>query len=258
MGLLRMPALFIGHGSPMNAIEDNYYSRAWLELGQNLPRPRAILVISAHWFTNGTAVTAMANPRTIHDFGNFPRELHEKQYPAKGYPELAVLVQDILDPIEVETDFEHWGLDHGSWGILAKMYPDADIPVIQLSMDRNQSPACYYEIGQKLAMLRDEGILIIGSGNIVHNLPAEIVGAEPFPWALSFEQFVLDSLTSIEKPHPLFKALEREDGKLSNPTPEHFFPLLYIMGTWDKKEPISIPVEGIEDGSLSMLSIQIG
>ncbi|MDC9592146.1 4,5-DOPA dioxygenase extradiol [Xenorhabdus sp. IM139775] len=258
MSLLRMPALFIGHGSPMNAIEDNGYSRAWFELGEKLPRPKAILVISAHWYTNGTAVTTMAQPRTIHDFGRFPQALHEKQYPAKGFPGLAVLVQDILEPIAVETDFDKWGLDHGSWGILAKMYPDADIPVVQLSMDRNQSAAFHYEIGKKLALLRDEGVLIIGSGNVVHNLPAEKLGAEPFPWALSFEQFVRESLTSRENPHPLFKALDREDGQLSNPTPEHFLPLLYVMGTWNKEEPISTPVEGIEDGSLSMLSIQIG
>ncbi|MBD2783973.1 4,5-DOPA dioxygenase extradiol [Xenorhabdus sp. DI] len=258
MSLLRMPALFIGHGSPMNAIEDNDYSRAWFELGKKLPRPKAILVISAHWYTNGTAVTAMAQPRTIHDFGRFPQELHEKQYPAKGFPGLAVLVQDILEPIEVETDFEKWGLDHGSWGILAKMYPDADIPVVQLSMDRNQPAAFHYEIGKKLALLRDEGVLIIGSGNIVHNLPAEKLGAELFPWACSFEQFVRESLTSRENPHPLFKALDREDGQLSNPTPEHFLPLLYVIGTWNKEEPISTPVEGIEDGSLSMLSIQVG
>ncbi|MBD2814700.1 4,5-DOPA dioxygenase extradiol [Xenorhabdus sp. Flor] len=258
MSLLRIPALFIGHGSPMNAIEDNCYSRAWFELGQKLPTPRAILVISAHWYTNGTVVTAMAQPRTIHDFGNFPRELHEKQYPAKGYPELAVLVQDILEPIEVEADFEEWGLDHGSWGILAKMYPDANIPVIQLSIDRNQSASFYYEIGKKLVMLRDEGVMIIGSGNVVHNLPAEQVGAEPYSWALSFEQFVRENLTSFEEPHPLLQALEREDGKLSHPTPEHLWPLLYVMGTWDKKEPISTPIEGIEDGSLSMLTIQLG
>ncbi|BET98279.1 4,5-DOPA dioxygenase extradiol [Xenorhabdus taiwanensis] len=258
MSLLRMPALFIGHGSPMNAIEDNCYSRAWFELGKKLPRPRAILVISAHWYTDGTAVTTMTQPRTVHDFGNFPRELHEKQYPAKGFPELAVLVQDILEPTEVETDFEKWGLDHGSWGILAKMYPDADIPVVQLSMDRNQPASFHYEIGKKLTLLRDEGVLIMGSGNIVHNLSATKLGATAFPWALSFEQFVRESLTSLEEPHPLFNALDREDGQLSNPTPEHFLPLLYVMGTWNKKEPISTPVEGIEDGSLSMLSIQIG
>ncbi|MDE1474669.1 4,5-DOPA dioxygenase extradiol [Xenorhabdus bovienii] len=258
MSLLRIPALFVGHGSPMNALEDNRYSRAWFELGKKLPRPRAILVISAHWYTDGTVVTAMTQPRTIHDFGAFPQALHDMQYPAKGFPELAVLVQDILEPIEVETDFEHWGLDHGSWGILAKMYPDADIPVIQLSMDRNQPASFHYEIGKKLAVLRDEGVLIMGSGNVVHNLPAEKLGVEPYSWSLSFEQFVRESLTSLEEPHPLFHALDREDGKLSNPTPEHFLPLFYVMGTWDKKEPISTPVEGIEDGSLSMLSIQVG
>ncbi|WP_340620889.1 4,5-DOPA dioxygenase extradiol [Xenorhabdus siamensis] len=258
MSLLRIPALFIGHGSPVNAIEDNCYSHAWFELGQKLPRPRAILVISAHWYTDGTVVTAMAQPRTIHDFGNFPRELHEKQYSAKGFPELAVLVQDILEPIEVETDFEEWGLDHGAWGILAKMYPDADIPVIQLSIDRNQSTSFYYEMGKKLSMLRDEGVMIIGSGNVVHNQLAEQMGAEPYSWALSFEQFVRENLTSLEEPHPLLQALDREDGKLSHPTSEHFLPLFYVLGTWDKKEPISTPVEGIEDGSLSMLTIQFG
>jgi 4,5-DOPA dioxygenase extradiol len=242
----------------MNAIEDNRYSHAWFELGQKLPRPRAILVISAHWCTDGSVVTAMTQPRTIHDFGYFPQELHEKQYPARGFPGLAVLVQDILDPIDVETDFDDWGLDYGAWGVLAKMYPDADIPVVQLSIERNQSPSFYYEVGQKLSMLRDEGVLIIGSGNIVHNLSAEQRGAEPFPWASSFEQFVRENLDSLEEPHPLLQALDREDGRLSHPTIEHFLPLFYVMGTWDKKEPISTPVDGIEDGSLSMLTIQLG
>ncbi|CDG22650.1 putative enzyme [Xenorhabdus poinarii G6] len=258
MSLLRMPALFIGHGSPMNAIEDNNYSRAWFELGKKLPKPKAILVISAHWYTEGTAVTAMEKPKTIHDFGRFPRELHEKQYPAKGFPGLAVLIQELLEPLDVETDFAKWGLDHGSWGILAKMYPDADIPVVQLSIDRNQPASFHYEIGKKLVLLRDEGVLVMGSGNVVHNLSAGRRGVAPFPWALSFEQFVRESLTSQEEPHPLLNALDREDGLLSNPTPEHFLPLLYVMGTWDKKEPISIPVEGIENGSLSLLSIQLG
>ncbi|MFD0706624.1 4,5-DOPA dioxygenase extradiol [Photorhabdus luminescens] len=261
MNISRMPALFIGHGSPMNVLGENRYTNVWRELGERLPVPRAILAISAHWYTNGTAVTAMSQPKTIHDFRGFPQELYETQYPAKGSPELAVLVQEMLEPVEVYADHHQWGLDHGTWGILVKMYPQANIPVIQLSID-NAKPATYhYELGKKLAALRDEGVLILGSGNVVHNLRTmkrQEPNAEPYPWAESFNHYVRDNLTSNEQPYPLIHALDREEGQLSNPSPEHFLPLLYIMGTWDRKEAVSIPVDGLESGSLSMLSVQVG
>ena len=257
----RMPAVFIGHGSPMNAVADNPYTKAWEELGKTLPRPNAILVISAHWYTNGTAITAMQKPKTIHDFGGFPDELYQIQYPAPGSPELAQRVADILAPQDIFLDKTEWGLDHGTWEILVRMYPQADIPVVQLSIDGSKPAAWHHELGKKLSSLRDEGVLIMGSGNVVHNLRAmnwQNSAAEPYPWALTFERFVYDNLNSHEKPHPLSKALDREDGKLSNPSPEHFLPILPILGAWDGSEPISVPIEGVVSGSLSMMSVVVG
>nr|ELR5132435.1 4,5-DOPA dioxygenase extradiol [Providencia rettgeri] len=257
----KLPAIFIGHGSPMNAIEDNPYTQKWEHLGKTLPRPTAILVISAHWYTRGTAITSMLKPKTIHDFGGFPEELYQVEYPAPGSPELAQQVADLLSPEPVYLDTQEWGLDHGTWEILVRMYPKADIPVVQLSIDVTKPMAWHHELGRKLSVLREHGVLIMGSGNIVHNLRAmnwQNAQAEPYPWAISFEQFVYDNLQSRELPHPLTNGLEREDGNLSNPSPEHYLPILPILGTWDGKEKISIPIEGIVSGSLSMMSIQIG
>lgn len=257
----RMPAVFIGHGSPMNAINHNSYTEAWEKLGTTLPRPRAILVISAHWYTRGTAITAMVKPKTIHDFGGFPEALYQIEYPAPGSPELAKQVAELLSPEPIHQDKEEWGLDHGTWEILVRMYPQADIPVVQLSIDGTKPASWHYELGKKLAVLREQGVLIMGSGNVVHNLRAmdwQNSHAEPYPWAISFEQFVYANLRSHEQPHPLTTGLEREDGQLSNPSPEHFLPILPILGTWDGEEVISTPVEGIVSASLSMLSVQIG
>ncbi len=257
----KMPAIFIGHGSPMNAIADNPYTKAWETLGKTLPRPKAILVISAHWYTRGTAVTSMLKPKTIHDFGGFPDELYQIQYPAPGSPELAKKVAKILAPEPIHLDEQEWGLDHGTWEILVRMYPKADIPVIQLSIDGTKPAVWHHELGQKLAVLREEGVLIMGSGNVVHNLRAmnwQNADTEPYPWAISFEQFVYDNLRSHEIPHPLTDGLERVDGQLSNPSPEHFLPILPILGTWDGEEPIVTPIEGIVSASLSMMSIIIG
>jgi 4,5-DOPA dioxygenase extradiol len=164
-----MPALFIGHGSPMNAVEDNEFSRTWAEVGKSLPTPKAILCISAHWETTGTQVTAMKQPKTIHDFYGFPQELYDKRYPAPGSPELARLVQATVRQVHVRLDYD-WGLDHGTWSVLCWMFPQADIPVVQLSLDRTREPAFHYELGKELATFRDKGILIVGSGNMVHNL----------------------------------------------------------------------------------------
>ncbi|EMY3532760.1 4,5-DOPA dioxygenase extradiol [Yersinia ruckeri] len=260
MNTSRMPALFLGHGSPMNVLEENSYTLAWSELGKAIPRPKAILAISAHWYTRGTVVTAMEKPRTIHDFGGFPQALFDTQYPAPGSPALAARVQMLLQPADVMADTHEWGLDHGTWGVLIKMYPDADIPVVQLSIDGTKPAAYHYELGRKLAALREEGVLIVASGNVVHNLGMVNWKDEalPYPWAESFQQFVRDNLDYQGDNHPLVNFMDHDGAALSNPTPEHFLPLLYILASWDGKEAISLPTEGIEMGSLSMLSVRLG
>ncbi|WON76470.1 4,5-DOPA dioxygenase extradiol [Serratia sp. UGAL515B_01] len=260
MSTSRMPALFLGHGSPMNVLEDNRYTQAWRALGEQLPRPRAIVAVSAHWYTRGTAVTAMAYPKTIHDFGGFPKALFDTQYPAPGSPELAAELQNLLSPIEVIADIHEWGLDHGSWGVLIKMYPQADIPVVQLSIDGTQPAEYHYQLGQKLAVLRERGVMIVASGNVVHNLRmAKWHGdTSPYPWAESFNRYIIDNLSYQGLHHPLVNFMQHEGAALSNPTPEHYLPLLYVLGGWDGNEPISIPIDGIEVGALSMLSVQVG
>ncbi len=258
----RMPALFLGHGSPMNVLEDNQHTRAWQRLGETLPRPKAIVVVSAHWFTRGTGVTAMPNPKTIHDFGGFPQALYDTQYPAPGAPDVARRLVDILAPETVIEDHSAWGFDHGSWGVVIKMYPQADIPMVQLSVDATKPAVWHYDMGRRLAQLRDEGILLVGSGNVVHNLRmARWQGdGEPYPWAVSFNDYVRDNLTwkGESAHHPLVNYLEHPGGELSSPTPDHYLPLLYILGSWDGAEPVSIVTDGIEMGSLSMLSVQVG
>ena len=192
----RMPAIFFGHGNPMNALSKNSYTEAWTRIGQELPKPKAILCISAHWFVSGTAVTVAARPQTIHDFGGFPRQLHEVQYPAPGEPNLARRVQQMLAPARVDLD-DSWGLDHGTWSVLCHVYPNADVPVVQLSIDETQPPIVHYEIGNRLEQLREEGVLILGSGNIVHNLHTYSWGQrsqEPYDWAISFENKVRELL----------------------------------------------------------------
>lgn len=260
MNISRMPALFLGHGSPMNVLEENDHTAAWRTLGATLPRPRAILAVSAHWYTRGTAVTAMQQPRTIHDFGGFPQALFDIAYPAPGSPELAAEIQQLLSPVRVTADQGEWGLDHGSWGVLIKMYPEADIPVVQLSVDATQPAAYHYQLGRKLAVLRERGVMIVASGNVVHNLrQVKWQGdATPYPWAESFNQYVRDNLAYRGDHHPLVNFMQHEGAALSNPTPEHYLPLLYVLGGWDGKEAIAIPTDGIEMGSLSMLSVQLG
>jgi 4,5-DOPA dioxygenase extradiol len=256
-----MPALFLGHGSPMNVLEENVYTEAWRELGQTLPRPKAIVAVSAHWYTRGTAVTAMEKPRTIHDFGGFPQALFDTTYPAPGSPDLARQVVDALTPYDVRLD-QQWGFDHGSWGVLIKMYPEADIPVVQLSVDGTQPPAYHFELGRKLAALREQGVMIVASGNVVHNL--RMVrwegNAEPYPWASSFNDYVRESLSweGEAEQHPLVNFSQHSGAALSNPTPEHYLPLLYVLGARLPGEAISIPVDGLVMSSLSMLSVQVG
>ncbi|MFS7179234.1 4,5-DOPA dioxygenase extradiol [Serratia proteamaculans] len=207
-----------------------------------------------------TPVTAMEKPKTIHDFGGFPQALFDTQYPAPGSPELAAQIQQVLAPINVKADVSEWGLDHGTWGVLIKMYPEADIPVVQLSIDGTQPAEYHYELGRKLAELRDQGIMIVASGNVVHNLRmVKWQGdATPYPWATSFDKFVRDNLNYQGNNHPLVNFMQHEGAALSNPTPEHYLPLLYVIGGWDGEEPITVPVDGIEMSSLSMLSVQIG
>ncbi len=255
-----LPAVFIGHGNPMNALLRNSYTEAWAALGKSFVRPKAVLCVSAHWFAPGTGVTVTTAPRTIHDFGGFPQELYQVKYPAPGDPDLARHVQKLLAPMPVTLD-ESWGLDHGTWAVLCHVYPQADVPVVQLSIDETQPPAFHYEIGRRLAPLRDEGVLIVGSGNLVHNLHAYAWGrhaVEPFDWAVRFEQEARQMLLASEH-HPLvdYEKLGR-DALLSIPTPDHYLPLLYVIATRQAGENVSFPVEGVDGGSISMLSVQVG
>jgi 4,5-DOPA dioxygenase extradiol len=254
-----MPTIFFGHGNPMNALETNAYTEGWARIGRTLPRPRAVLSISAHWYAPGTAVTAMARPRTIHDFGGFPRPLHEFQYPAPGSPELAARVQALLAPLPAAADTQ-WGLDHGTWSVLCHLFPDASVPVVQLSMDEAEPASFHYEIGRRLAPLREEGILVVGSGNIVHNLHAYAWGrhpAEPFDWALRFEARACALiLAGDHAPLVAYESLGR-DALLAAPTPDHYLPLLYVLGARQPDDVATFPVSGIDGGSVSMLSVAL-
>lgn len=257
----RLPALFVGHGSPMNALEENTYTETWRQLAKTLPRPKAIVLISAHWYTRRTAVTAMEKPRTIHDFGGFPQALFDAQYPAPGSPQLAQKVAELLAPFPVVMDKE-WGLDHGAWCVLIKMYPNADIPVVQLSIDSTKPPLYHYELGKRLNTLRDQGVLVIGSGNVVHNLRTLKWNddAEPYPWAHSFNEYVRENLSwqGMATEHPLVNFMNHEGAALSCPSPEHYLPLLYALGCRQGDEPVTILTDGNLMGSLSMLTVQIG
>lgn len=255
-----LPAIFFGHGNPMNALLDNRYTEAWRRIGAKLIKPKAILSISAHWYVPETGVTISTSPRTIHDFGGFPRELYQVQYPAPGDPDLARRVQKMLAPLEVRLD-NSWGLDHGTWSVLRHVYPDADIPIVQLSIDETQPASFHFEIGRKLAPLRNEGVLIVGSGNLVHNLHTYAWGrhmADPYDWAVHFETEAKQMMMSGE-----YKSLvdyERLglEAMLSIPTPDHYLPMLYIIATRQQNESVTFPVEGVDGGSISMLSVQIG
>jgi 4,5-DOPA dioxygenase extradiol len=254
------PAIFFGHGNPMNAVLQNTYTEAWSNLGRTIPRPKAILCISAHWFVPQTGVTVTTAPKTIHDFGGFPRELYQVRYPAPGDPDLARRVQALLRPLPVALD-ESWGLDHGAWSVLCHVYPQADIPVVELSIDETQPPGYHYELGARLAPLREEGVLIVGSGNLVHNLHAYAWGrhnVEPFDWAVKFEQQTRELLLAGEHaPLVNYERLGRE-ALLSIPTPDHYLPLLYVIASRQPGEAASFPVEGVDGGSISMLAVKIG
>jgi 4,5-DOPA dioxygenase extradiol len=253
----RMPVAFFGHGNPMNAIERNAYTAAWSGLGRSLPRPKAIVSVSAHWYLPGTMATAMDRPRTIHDFGGFPRPLYEVQYPAPGDLSLARRLHEL---VAAEPD-DRWGLDHGTWAVLCHVYPHADIPVVQLSIDETQPAEFHFALGRRLAALREEGVLVIGSGNLVHNLHAYAWGrhpVEPFDWAVRFERQAREWISSGNfQPLVGYESLGK-DAMLSAPTPDHYLPLLYVLGAANPGEPVAYPVEGIDGGSVSMLTIVIG
>ena len=255
----RMPALFIGHGSPMNTLELNGYTRAWREMGRQLPRPRALLVISAHWFFGATAVTAMPEPRTIHDFYGFPPELFAFQYPAPGDAALAADVVDTVAPVWCGLDGDQWGLDHGTWSVLAHLYPEAEIPVVQLSINALKPLDFHVDLGKRLAPLRERGVMILGSGNVVHNL-GRIKWSSPdegFDWAERFDDAVVEQLAS--DPAGILKVTEHPDYPLAVPTPDHFIPLLYIAGLAAASEEAMEPlVRGYAMGSLSMTCYGVG
>jgi 4,5-DOPA dioxygenase extradiol len=254
------PTIFFGHGNPMNALLSNAYKKGWAAIRKKIPRPRAVLSVSAHWYIPDVAVTTMARPRTIHDFGGFPKELYQINYPAPGEPSLAERVRELLAPSGVASG-EDWGLDHGTWSVLYHVFPQADVPVVQLSIDKTEPAAFHYEVGKRLAPLRDEGILVIGSGNLVHNLHAYSWGqhnVEPFDWAVRFEERVRELLVEAnDSPLIAYETLGR-DALLSVPTPDHYLPLLYVIAQRREGEPISFPVEGFDGGSVSMLAVQIG
>lgn len=252
-----MPVLFVGHGNPMNALEDNAYSRTWQNIAVNLPRPQAILCISAHWQTRGTWVTAMKNPETIHDFGGFPQALFDKQYPAPGAPAFAEQTKSMVIKTDIQLDHE-WGLDHGTWSVLSRMYPKADIPVYQLSLDYTQSPEWHYRLAQELMPLRRKGVLIIGSGNIVHNLGLVDWNGKAYDWAIEFDQYVKTRIDAQD--HEALIRYDRMGGasSLAIPTNEHYLPLLYTLALQDSKEPHAYFAEDIIMGSVSMRSVKFG
>ncbi len=255
-----LPALFIGHGNPMNAVSDNAYTGAWRHIGERLPTPQAILAISAHWYVPFSGLTVNPAPRTIHDFGGFPEELFQVQYPAPGDPTLARRVQQLLAPREVTLD-QSWGLDHGTWSVLCHMYPNADIPVVQLSIDETKPPSFHHAIGKTLVALREEGVLVLGSGNLVHNLHTYAWGRqrpEPYDWASRFEATARGLMLGNDCEPLIHYETLGHDAKLAVPTPEHYLPLLYILGMRRKTDPITFPVEGVDGGSISMLSVQVG
>jgi 4,5-DOPA dioxygenase extradiol len=250
-----MPAAFIGHGSPMNAIEANRYTEEWRAFGASVPRPRVVLAVSAHWYIDSSAVTAMPRPRTIHDFYGFPKVLFDVEYPAPGLPELFDEIAEIVAPTWVGRDFDMWGLDHGTWSILVHAFPDADIPVVQLAINARMPADYHLQLGAKLAPLRERGVLILGSGNVVHNLgQADLrAGETGTDWNHRFDEAVRDMVTS--EPEQLLRLAEHPDYPLAVPTPDHYYPLLYIAGLAGAAgRPLELMLEGFMAGTLSMTS----
>jgi 4,5-DOPA dioxygenase extradiol len=252
-----MPVLFVGHGNPMNAIEPNEFRRTWEELGRRLPKPRAVLCVSAHWETRGTYLTALESPETIHDFYGFPQALFDLQYPAKGDPQLARRAADLLTSVRAHLDPER-GLDHGAWSVLVAMYPAADVPVVQLSLDTTQPGSFHYRIGKLLAPLRDENVLILGSGNIVHNLRMfDFNDPEPLNWALEFDEKIRRRILAHDHEALISPDALGADARLAVPTPEHYLPLMYALALQDEGEPLSFFNSRVQS-SISMTSLIVG
>lgn len=256
----RMPVLFIGHGSPMNAIDTNPYTQSLNALGAKIPRPRAILVVSAHWMTEGSWITEMEKPKTIHDFYGFPKELFDIQYPAPGSPEIAAFIREsTLDP-KINSDRETWGLDHGTWSVLRHLYPKADIPVMQLSLYMAQPPEYHVKLGKELMRLRDHGVLILGSGNLVHNL--RTIKWDPqapaHDWAIEFDLWLKERLLQRDFRAVMNDFHKTAAGKLSVPTMDHYYPLHYILGASDSKDELKFEYEEMQNGSISMRSFSLG
>ncbi|WP_324217510.1 4,5-DOPA dioxygenase extradiol [Flavobacterium sp.] len=256
------PVLFIGHGSPMNGIEDNEFSRTWTKFGNEIPKPKAVLVISAHWLTSGTHITAMENPRTIHDFGGFPQALFDVEYPAKGSTELAKETANLIHTTNVGLDHD-WGLDHGTWTVVRHMYPNADIPVLQLSIDYNKPPQYHFDLAKQLKALRKKGVLIIGSGNMVHNLRMVAWDKlqEPefgFDWAIEMNAIFKEKIGNRDFQSLIDYEKLNTAAKLAIPTPDHYYPLLYSIALQDDKDEVSFFNDKAVGGSLTMTSVKLG
>ena len=258
----KQPVLFIGHGSPMNAIEDNEFSRTWTKFGKEIPKPKAVLVVSAHWLTNGTHVTAMENPRTIHDFGGFPQELFNVQYPAKGNPEIAQATANLITSTNVGLDHE-WGLDHGTWSVVKHIYPNADIPVLQLSIDYSKPAQYHFDLAQQLKSLRSKGVLIIGSGNMIHNLRMvawdKLQEAEyGFDWAIEMNAIFKEKIGNRDFQSLIDYEKLGSAAKLAIPTPDHYYPLIYSIALQEKDDEITFFNDKLVGGSLNMTSVKFG
>ncbi|MEO7426688.1 MAG: 4,5-DOPA dioxygenase extradiol [Fibrobacteria bacterium] len=258
----KLPALFIGHGAPMNGIEENEFSRSWANLARDVPVPKAVLCISAHWLTRGTLVTAMEKPETIHDFGGFPKALFDVRYPAPGSPSVAEMTRQAVRSVDIRPDHE-WGLDHGTWTVLRHMYPDATVPVLQLSIDYDKPPQYHYNLGKELAGLREKGVLIIGSGNMVHNLRRiafdHINDPEyGFDWALEMKATFAKLIRERDHGALIDYTKLGEAAKLAIPTPDHYYPLLYVLGLQGKNEEAVLFNDKAVGGSLTMTSVKFG
>lgn len=252
--MTKMPVLFVGHGSPMNAIEDNEYSRTWRSIAERIPKPEVILSISAHWFTKGTKVMNEEEPKTIYDMYGFPKELYEVIYNSPGSPSMAKVSKELISK---ETEYDNsWGIDHGTWSVLVHMYPDRDIPVFQISIDANAPPETHYKIGKELRSLREKGVLILGTGNVVHNL--RLVdwhkGSKGFDWAYEFDDYIYENIETKNHNNIIKYNELGEIAKLAVPTPDHFYPLLYALGASDEEDKVNVFNKSCELGSLTMTS----
>jgi 4,5-DOPA dioxygenase extradiol len=253
---MTMPVLFVGHGNPMNAIEDNDFSQTWTELGKSLPRPQGIVCVSAHWETDGTCVTAMERPATIHDFSGFPAALENMSYPAPGSPELAQRLMSTVRLVHIRPD-RSWGLDHGAWSVLCRMYPQADIPVVQVSLDAGAPPDFHYALGKDLGVLRKEGVLILGSGNMVHNLRVMAWQEGGFDWAVESDRAMADLIGAADH-NALVDYEKLPHARLAIPTEEHYLPLLYVLGAARAGEPVTFFNDRVTLGSVSMRGVRVG